>query len=114
MTVIREQVGRGLGRPARSVAVPQPDQPDDDEAEGHELGGRDAEERPVVPAQVLEDEPRDPYQTKKIRSRSPEMSLCDQRRPSQIRTSAPMIPEIDSYRNSGWKYVGRTGYAEHG
>ena len=58
VAVIREEIGGRLGRPAGPMAIPQPDQSDEDEAEGHELGGRDAEERPVVAAQALEDEPR--------------------------------------------------------
>ena len=49
-----------------------------------------------------------PYQMKKIRSRSPARSRRRRWKPSQIRTSAPRTPEIDSYRNSGWK-CGRLG-----
>jgi hypothetical protein len=40
------------------VAVPDQDDAEDDEPEGHELGRRDPEERPVAAPERLEHEPR--------------------------------------------------------
>ena len=45
------------------------------------------------------------YQMKKISSRSPGRIRGPQRRAIHSRVTAPRIPLIDSYRNSGWKPV---------
>ena len=55
----------------------------------------------------------DPYQMKKIPSRSPGTSHFAWRA-SQSRVIAPRSPDSDSYRNSGWKNVVSTGNAAQG
>ena len=53
-----------------------------------------------------------PYQTKKSRTMSPGRRPLT-RRAIRSRTTAPIAPEIDSYRKSGWKCAS-TGVSPRG
>ena len=62
------------------------------------------------------------YQMKKSSAMSPGRSLEPNRRATHRRTAAPTSPEMDSYRNSGWKCwprvasgigAGRAGVGRH-
>src|SRR4029077_5410891 len=54
-----------------------------------------------------------PYQMKKIQSRSPGPSAAERRAASHRSTRAPAIPDSDSYRNSGWKWIDSGKEGEH-
>ena len=97
---------RSIAHPAPPVAHDEADRPDGDERQRHDLGGRDAEERPVVRTQELEGEARGAVPDEEDEQQVSRGAATIEAGSRGTRgTTNPIGPEIDSYRNSGWNRV---------